>query len=129
MGIERKAQQAAAAALGGRRGAIVAIDPKTGRILASVSLPSYDANALVDPAQQDTAWQQLNDNKERPLLNRAAQGLYPPGSTMKIITAAAALESGFNPDQKVRADDPYQAHRSRGDYHGPPPPPSPPHFY
>jgi peptidoglycan glycosyltransferase len=81
-----------------------------------VSIPSYDANALVDPKQQDTAWQQLNDNKERPLLNRVAQGLYPPGSTMKIVTAAAALESGFNPDQKIRVDDPYQADKSWGTY-------------
>ena len=116
IGIDPKAQQAAVAALAGKRGAIVALDPKTGRILASVSLPSYDANALVDPAQQDVAWQQLNGNNERPLLNRVAQGLYPPGSTMKIITAAAALESGFNPDQKIRVDDPYQADRSWGDY-------------
>jgi peptidoglycan glycosyltransferase len=116
LGLDPKVQQAAVAALGGRRGAIVALDPKTGRILASVSIPSYDANALVDPKQQDTAWQQLNDNKERPLLNRVAQGLYPPGSTMKIVTAAAALESGFNPDQKIRVDDPYQADKSWGTY-------------
>ena len=116
IGIDPKIQQAAASALGGRRGAIVALDPKTGRILASVSIPSYDANALVDPGQQDVAWGQLNQNKDRPLLNRAAQGLYPPGSTMKIITAAAALESGVNPDQKIRVDDPYQADKSWGDY-------------
>src|SRR5439155_12062123 len=67
VGLDPKVQQAAVAALAGRRGAIVAIDPKTGRILASVSLPNYDANALVDPQQQDVAWQQLNDAKDRPL--------------------------------------------------------------
>ncbi|HEV2250083.1 MAG TPA: penicillin-binding protein 2 [Candidatus Limnocylindria bacterium] len=117
LGLDPKVQLAAATALGGRRGAIVALDPKTGRILASVSVPSYDANALVDPAQQDVAWQQLNDAKDKPLINRVAQGLYPPGSTMKIITAAAALENGFDPNQKIRVDDPYQADRSWGDYY------------
>ncbi|HEY8806630.1 MAG TPA: penicillin-binding protein 2 [Candidatus Limnocylindria bacterium] len=116
LGLDPKVQQAAVAALAGRRGAIVALDPKTGRILASVSLPNYDANALVDPQQQDIAWGQLNDNKDKPLINRVAQGLYPPGSTMKIITAAAALESGFDPNQKIRVDDPYQADKSWGDY-------------
>jgi len=116
LGLDPKVQAAAVAALGGRRGAIVALDPKTGRILASVSLPNYDANALVDPQQQDVAWQQLNDNKDKPLINRAAQGLYPPGSTMKIVTAAAALESGFDPNQQIRVDDPYQADKSWGDY-------------
>jgi peptidoglycan glycosyltransferase len=116
LGIDPKLQQAAVSALGGRRGAIVALDPKTGRILASVSIPGYDASQLVDPAQQDTAWGQLNQSNDRPLLNRVAQGLYPPGSTMKIITAAAALENGVNPDQKIRVDDPYQADRSWGDY-------------
>ncbi len=117
IGIDPKIQQAAVAALGGRRGAIVALDPKTGRILASVSIPGYDANLLVDPAQQDTAWTQLTQNKDKPLLNRVAQGLYPPGSTMKIITAAAALESGVDPDQKIRVDDPFQADKSWGDYY------------
>ncbi|HEY8730455.1 MAG TPA: penicillin-binding protein 2 [Candidatus Limnocylindria bacterium] len=117
LGIDPKVQQAAVAALAGRRGAIVALDPKTGRILASVSNPSYDANALVDPQQQDAAWAQLNDATDRPLLNRVAQGLYPPGSTMKIVTAAAALESGFDPNQKIRVDDPFQADKSWGDYY------------
>ena len=117
IGIDPKIQQAAVSALGGRRGAIVALDPKTGRILASVSIPGYEANQLVDPARQDTAWDQLNQNKDRPLVNRVAQGLYAPGSTMKIITAAAALENGVDPDQKIRVDDPYQADKSWGDYY------------
>jgi peptidoglycan glycosyltransferase len=117
LGLDPTVQQAAFTALAGRRGAIVALDPKTGRILASVSVPSHDVNALVDPGQQDAAWSQLNENKDRPLLNRVAQGLYPPGSTMKIITAAAALESGFDPNQKIRVDDPFQADRSWGDYY------------
>ncbi|HEY8648241.1 MAG TPA: penicillin-binding transpeptidase domain-containing protein [Candidatus Limnocylindria bacterium] len=116
LGIDPKIQQAALNALAGRRGAVVALDPKTGRILASVSLPGYEANLLVDPAQQDTAWDQVSHNIDKPLINRAAQGLYPPGSTMKIITAAAALENGVNPDQKIRVDDPYQADTSWGDH-------------
>src|SRR5204863_160488 len=89
-------------------------DPYNPRLLASVSLPNYDANVVVDPQQQDVAWQQLNENKDKPLINRVAQGLYPPGSTMKIVTAAAALESGFDPNQQIRVDDPYQADKSWG---------------
>ena len=117
LGIDPKVQATAAAALAGRRGAVVALDPRTGRILASVSLPNYDANALVDPKQQDVAWGQLNGNVERPLINRVAQGLYPPGSTMKIITGAAALENGVDPKAKIRVDDPFQADRSWGDHY------------
>ncbi len=116
LGIDPKVQAAAATALAGRRGAVIALDPRNGRILASVSLPNYDANALVDPKQQDIAWGQLNGNPERPLINRVAQGLYPPGSTMKIITAAAALENGVDPNTKIRVDDPFQADRSWGDH-------------
>ena len=116
LGIDPKVQAAAVAALAGRRGAVVALDPRTGQILASVSLPNYEANLLVDPKQQDVAWGQLNGNVERPLINRVAQGLYPPGSTMKIITGAAALENGIDPNAKIRVDDPYQADKSWGDY-------------
>ena len=95
---------AAITALAGRRGAIVALDPRTGQILASVSLPNYDANALVDPKQQDIAWGQLNGNAERQLINRVAQVLYPPGSTMTLIIGAAALENGVDPNDKIRFD-------------------------
>lgn len=116
IGIDPRVQQAAVAGLAGRRGAVVALDPKTGRILASVSLPAYDPNAIVDVNQQDAAWAQLNANKDKPLINRVAQGVYPPGSTFKIITAAAALESGFDPNKRIRVDDPYQADRSWGTY-------------
>ena len=116
LGIDPRTQAAAVAALAGRRGAVVALDPRTGLIIASVSLPSYEANLLVDPKQQDIAWGQLNGNAERPLINRVAQGLYPPGSTMKIITGAAALENGVDPNAKIRVDDPFQADRSWGDY-------------
>jgi peptidoglycan glycosyltransferase len=116
LGIDAKVQKAAADALGGKRGAIIALDPRTGAILASVSVPSYDANAVVDPASQQAAFEQLNKAPDRPLINRAAQGLYPPGSIFKVVTASAALEGGFDPKKKVRVDDPFQPDRSWGDY-------------
>ena len=116
LGIDEKIQKAAADALGGRRGAIVALDPRTGAILASVSVPSYDPNQVVDPKRQQSAMDQLNKAPDHPLLNRTAQGLYPPGSTFKVVAAAAALESGFDPTRKLRVDDPYQPDRSWGDY-------------
>ena len=116
LGIDPKVQQAAVAALGDRRGAIVALDPRNGAILASVSLPSYDASLISDPATEEAAWKQVNDDKDKPLINRVTQGLYPPGSTFKIITGAAALESGVDPNAKVRVDDPWQADRSWGNY-------------
>ncbi|MGH2473604.1 MAG: peptidoglycan D,D-transpeptidase FtsI family protein [Candidatus Limnocylindria bacterium] len=116
LGIDLRIQKAAADALGGRKGAIVALDPRTGAILASVSVPSYDANQIVDRSKQDAAFAQLNQDAGRPLLNRVAQGLYPPGSVFKAVTGAAALEAGFDPTRKLRVDDPYQADKSWGDY-------------
>jgi len=116
LGIDPKVQKVAADALGGKRGAIIALDPRTGAIIASVSFPNYDANQIVDPSTEDVAFQQVNENKDKPLIDRARQGLYPPGSTFKIVTGAAALESGVNPDQKVRVDDPWQADPSWGQY-------------
>ncbi len=116
LGIDPKVQQAAVAALGNRRGAIVAIDPRNGAILASASWPQYDASLISDPATEEAAWKQVNEDPDRPLINRVTQGLYPPGSTFKIITGAAALESGFIPSAKVRVDDPWQADKSWGTY-------------
>lgn len=116
LAIEPEVQRAATAALAGRRGAIVVLDPRTGAILASVSLPNYEPSLVSDPAQQDVAWRQLNENTERPLIDRVSQGLYPPGSTMKVLTAAAALESGLDPKAKIRVDDPFQADPSWGTY-------------
>lgn len=118
LGIAPKVQKAAADALAatGKRGAIIALDPRTGTIIASVSLPSYDANLVVDPKTEETAWQQVSDNVERPLIDRARSGLYPPGSIFKLITGAAALENGVDPDARTRVDDPWQADRSWGDY-------------
>ena len=95
--IDPLAQKAAEDALGNQRGSVVALDPKTGAILALVSHPQYDPNSLsshdADTAQ--TAWSQLNAASGKPLVNRAIGGdLYPPGSVFKIVTAAAALSSG-----------------------------------
>jgi peptidoglycan glycosyltransferase len=118
LAIDPKVQKAALDALAatGKKGAIIALDPRTGAILASVSLPSFDPNQVVNPATEDTAWQQVNGDEARPLIDRARSGLYPPGSTFKTITGAAALENGVNPDTKVRVDDPWQADKSWGDY-------------
>ncbi len=117
LGILPAVQRAAAAALAGRRGAIIALDPRTGAVIASVSEPTYDPNLIVDPAQQDLAWQQVNSASDRPLLDRARNGLYPPGSTFKLVTASAGLESGWDPNAEVRVDDPFQADRSWGNYY------------
>jgi peptidoglycan glycosyltransferase len=117
LGIDLKIQKAAADALGGRKGAIVALDPRTGAILASVSVPTYDPNPVVEPSKQDAAFNQLNHDPGRPLLNRVAQGLYPPGSIFKVVTGAAALEAGFDATKKLRVDDPFQPDKSWGDYY------------
>lgn len=90
-------QQAAWDALGDQRGAVVAVQPSTGRILAMVSKPSYDPARLAshDLGSVRQAWEELNADPTRPLENRAISGrTYPPGSVFKIVTAAAALESG-----------------------------------
>ena len=78
------------------KGAVVALEPSTGKVLAMVSAPSYDPNLLAthDIQKQATEWQQLRDNPDSPLLNRAISETYPPGSTFKVITTAAALQSG-----------------------------------
>jgi peptidoglycan glycosyltransferase len=98
-------QQAAAQALNGRRGAAVALDPRTGEILAMVTNPSYDPNPLVSHAQTTAldAFTKLNAGADQPLLNRATQQTYPPGSTFKLITAAAALKQGVKPDDSIPA--------------------------
>jgi peptidoglycan glycosyltransferase len=86
-------------------GAVVALEPSTGKILAMVSAPSYDPNLLAshDVTAQAEAWQQLRDNPGSPLLNRAISETYPPGSTFKVITTAAALQSGATPDIQLPA--------------------------
>lgn len=105
--INAKAQQAAETALGSQRGAVVALDPKTGAILAMVSHPTYDPNTLSSHQSNSVqeAWRSLNSAAGRPLVNRAIAGdLYPPGSTFKVVTAAAALSSGkYQPTSPVEA--------------------------
>jgi len=98
--IDAQLQRVASEALGSLPGAVVAIDPITGDILALVSNPTFDPNEL---SSQDSvavrgAWERLNADPSRPLLSRANDELYPPGSTFKIITAAAALEDGYGLD-------------------------------
>ena len=78
---------------GSRRGALVAIEPATGEVLAFVSKPTYDPNLFVEGIDQDT-WSELNESINRPLFNRALRGTYPPGSTFKPFMALAGLESG-----------------------------------
>jgi peptidoglycan glycosyltransferase len=106
--INPQVQQAAWDAMEGGcngpcKGAVVALEPSTGKILAMVSSPSYDPNLLAthDIAQQSTAWQQLRDNPDSPLLNRAISETYPPGSTFKVITTAAALQAGATPNTQL----------------------------
>jgi penicillin-binding protein A len=94
--LDPKVQQTALSALGDRQGAIVALDPQTGAILAMASKPDFDPNRV----PQEYA--QLNKDDTSPLFNRATQGGYPPGSTFKVVTAAAALDSGkYTPDSQI----------------------------
>jgi penicillin-binding protein 2 len=78
---------------GDRRGALVAIDPRSGEVLAFVSKPTFDPNLFVDGIDVDS-WRELNESIDKPLLNRALRGTYPPGSTYKPFMALAALNSG-----------------------------------
>ena len=78
---------------GDRRGALVALDPKTGEVLAFVSKPTFDPNLFVDGIDVEN-WQMLNESIDKPLLNRALRGTYPPGSTYKPFMALAALQTG-----------------------------------
>lgn len=92
-------QKTAEKALANRRGAVVAIDVKTGAVLALASGPTFDPNIFTRKMTKGE-WQQLQE-KDKPFLNRALQG-YPPGSTFKIVTAAAAMQSGkFSPNSKL----------------------------
>jgi peptidoglycan glycosyltransferase len=98
--IDPAIQRAAEGALGDLPGGVVAIDPHTGDVKAIVANPTYDPNELAsqDPKKVRAAWDRLNSDPDKPLLSRAIDELYPPGSTFKLVTAAAALENGFGPD-------------------------------
>lgn len=99
--LDARLQEVAEKAFGNRRGALIAIEPATGGILAFISLPNYDPNLFVDGiSPQD--WQELNNSPEKPMVNRALNGTYPPGSTFKPYMALAALELGKRkPDQAI----------------------------
>jgi peptidoglycan glycosyltransferase len=103
--INKAAQRAAYQALGGRRGAVVALDPRTGAILAATSSPSYDPSVLSSHNLDSisAAYKKLNDDKAQPLLNRAFQASYPPGSIFKVIVSAAALKANKKPDDRIAA--------------------------
>jgi penicillin-binding protein 2 len=90
LSIDAGLQEVAEQAFAGRRGALVAIEPSTGDVLAFVSAPSFDPNLFVDGVDQQT-WDQLNNSPDKPLLNRPLRGTYPPGSTYKPFMALAAL--------------------------------------
>lgn len=102
--IDLEVQRAAERALGDRKGAIVAIDPRNGSVLAMVSRPAFDPN-LFSTHITDAQWQQLQ-SKEFPFVNRALQG-YPPASTFKIVTTTAAIESGSYSPNTVLSTFPY----------------------
>jgi penicillin-binding protein A len=93
--------EAAVAALGGRKGAVVAIEPQTGKVRVMVSIPEYDANLI------PTEFGRLNNDPNKPTLNRTTQELYPPGSTFKVVTATAALDSGkVSPESVIDGSSP-----------------------
>ncbi|MHC8563514.1 penicillin-binding transpeptidase domain-containing protein [Streptomyces albidoflavus] len=108
--IKAAVQKAAYEGLAGRKGAVAALEPVSGRVLALVSSPSYDPGRLsgTGPAAAG-AWQQLTRAADEPMLNRAIRQTYPPGSAFKVVTAAAALDSGTvtDPDAPTRSPDPY----------------------
>ncbi|MFK4098521.1 penicillin-binding transpeptidase domain-containing protein [Streptomyces sp. NPDC019531] len=105
--LNRAAQKAAYQGLAGRKGAVAAVEPSTGRVLALVSSPSYDPAMLSgnDPSV-GRSWARLNDDVDKPMLNRAVRQTYPPGSTFKVVTAAAALDAGVITDVDAPTDSP-----------------------
>lgn len=108
--IDPAAQQAAWDALGDQRGAVVALDPSTGAILAMVSKPTFDPNDLASHSTKKAsdAYQDLLNQDDDPLVSRATATSYPPGSTFKLVTTAAALESGdYTPDSVIKAPSAY----------------------
>ncbi|WP_171164070.1 penicillin-binding protein 2 [Streptomyces sp. I05A-00742] len=106
--IDPKAQKAAYEGLAKYKGAAVAIEPSTGKILAMASTPSYDPSVFSGESNKGSkAWQALEKDKDKPLSNRAIKELYPAGSTFKILTAAAALDHGLYHDIDTPTDSPY----------------------
>ena len=101
--LDAGAQRTALEALGGRNGSIVALEPATGRIRVMASVPDFDPNDVRH------RYAQMNRDPRAPLLNRATQGRYPPGSTFKVVTAIAAIDSGrFSPDSVLDGSSPLE---------------------
>ena len=94
LSLDIQLQEVAVKAFGEKRGALVALDPKTGEVLSYVSQPSFDPNLFVDGIDADS-WKYLNESIDRPLVNRPIRGVYPPASTFKPFVALAGLESGL----------------------------------
>ncbi|MFE1952411.1 peptidoglycan D,D-transpeptidase FtsI family protein [Streptomyces sp. NPDC059524] len=108
--IDPAVQKAAYEALGDKKGAAVAIDPESGKILGMVSTPSFDPSKISGSGSSDAAaWKALSADKDVPTLNRALKQALPPGSTFKLVVAAAALEDGLygSVDEKTDSPDPY----------------------
>lgn len=93
LSVDIRLQEIAEKAFGDRRGAMVAINPKTGELLSYVSQPTFDPNLFVDGIDNEN-WKALNDSLDKPLINRPLRGVYPPGSTFKPFVALAGLEAG-----------------------------------
>jgi penicillin-binding protein 2 len=120
MSIDIRLQAMVEELFGDRRGALVAIDPRNGEILAFVSKPNFDPNLFVDGIDVDN-WKALNDSPDKPLLNRALRGTYPPGSTYKPFMALAALSLGKRTPQQTIFDPGYfnfGGHKFRDDKEG-----------
>ena len=120
LSIDIKLQKLVEDLFGDRRGALVAIDPQTGEVLAFVSKPTFDPNLFVEGIDSDN-WQALIESLDKPLLNRALRGTYPPGSTYKPFMALAALETGKRtPEQSIQDPGFYMFgnHRFRDDKEG-----------
>lgn len=104
--LDAKLQEVAYTAFGDYRGALVAIEPESGKVLAFVSKPGFDPNLFVDGIDPEN-WKELNDSPDRPLINRALFGTYPPGSTFKPYMALAALTYGKRTPQQTISDPGY----------------------
>src|SRR5215471_17757881 len=122
LSLDIKLQEVAETAFGTRRGALVALDPRTGEILAFVSKPGFDPNLFVDGIDPAN-WDALNNSPDKPLLNRPLRGAYPPGSSIKPFLALSALTSGKRTATQAISDAGYyqlagSAHRFRDDKPG-----------
>ena len=104
--LDTKLQEITEQAFGDRKGALVAIDPTTGGILALVSTPTYDPNLFVDGITPEN-WKELNEHPDKPMINRTINGAYPPGSTFKPFMALAALELGKRTPNQAISDPGY----------------------